>query len=194
MTFLIQRIKRCSWNHIVFNNFYLIFKNIDNYISLSRISEQHSSEQTTHKKASGNCRLQSRYDFGWPGPAMPWSLAGAPNQRWRLGRSQQRKHQIPGTRPAVSDRAPASTALQEKNTTRQKVVKHIFIRRKSTVRMDRHMGRLRDPGPRLCPGGSLNHVCAAFLPDFLWPLILICLGSQSIFCIFQDLPMCVHTS
>ena len=64
--------------------------------------------------------------------------------------------------------------------------------------MDRHVGgfgqRERERVAESHPCGSLSYFYVAFLPDFLSSIILICLGSQSIFGRSQGLPMCAHTS
>ena len=54
--------------------------------------------------------------------------------------------------------------------------------------MDRHLGRLRE----LRPCDSRNCICGAFLPVFLWPVMLICLA-PSPYLVHQD-PADVHTS
>ena len=48
----------------------------------------------------------------------------------------------------------------------------VFIRRKKEyVWIDTQVGSERES----CPRGSLNHLYGAFLPGFLWPIILLCL-------------------
>ena len=49
------------------------------------------------------------------------------------------------------------------------------------------MGRLRESLPR----GSLNHFYGAFLPSFLWPIILICLV-PSLYLVYLRILPCVH--
>ena len=48
-------------------------------------------------------------------------------------------------------------------------------RKKSTINVDRHTGRLKGRVPELCPHGNLNYFYGVFLPGFLWPVIIICL-------------------
>ena len=69
----------------------------------------------------------------------------------------------------------------------------VFIKRKeSTVRVNRHMGRLRGRAPELGPCGGLNRLDRAFLPVFLWPIILICLVHSPYWVYLRILP-CVST-
>ena len=42
-----------------------------------------------------------------------------------------------------------------------------------------------------CPPGSLNHLCGAFLPSFLWPIILLYLGLSPYLVYLRVLP-CVE--
>ena len=69
--------------------------------------------------------------------------------------------------------------------------------------MDRHTGGLRERDAELHPCGSLSYFCKSFLLGFLWPVIFLplylvnhfdLLGSQSILCVSQGPPMCVHPS
>ena len=60
----------------------------------------------------------------------------------------------------------------------------VFIREKSTVYVDRHMGVLRE----LYPSVSLNHFYGAFLLGFLWSVTLLCLV-LSVLGISQGPPM-----
>ena len=74
-------------------------------------------------------------------------------------------------------------------------MKQMFIKRKkSTVRMDRHTGRLRGRVPESHPCGNLNYFYGAFLLVVLWPVFFDLPGSQSISGISQDLSMYVHAS
>ena len=69
----------------------------------------------------------------------------------------------------------------------------VFIKRKeSTVRVNRHMGRLRGRVPELGPCGGLNRLDRAFLPVFLWPIILICLVHSPYLVHHRTLP-CLRT-
>ena len=65
----------------------------------------------------------------------------------------------------------------------------VFCRRKkkSTIHVDTYMGRLRG---RVC--GSLNSFYGAFLPDHLWPIILICLVQGS-YLVYLRILSCVRT-
>ena len=55
------------------------------------------------------------------------------------------------------------------------------------VCVDRHTGRLWD----LCPRGGLNCLHGAFLPGFLWPIILICLV-LSLYLVYFRVLLWVH--
>ena len=48
-----------------------------------------------------------------------------------------------------------------------------------------------DSERELCPCGSLNHLHGAFLPGFLWPIILLCLV-LSLFLIYLRVLPCVR--
>ena len=69
--------------------------------------------------------------------------------------------------------------------------------------MDRHTGGLRERDAESHPCGTLSYFCGLFLLGFLWPVIFLPFylvnhfdlsGSQSIFSVSQDPPMCVHPS
>ena len=72
----------------------------------------------------------------------------------------------------------------------------MFIKRKkSTVRVDRHTGRLRGRVPELHLCGNLNYFYGAFLLVFLWPIILICLVHSPYQVYLRILPcVCMHLS
>ena len=53
------------------------------------------------------------------------------------------------------------------------------------------MGGLWDRITELQPHGSLNYFYGAFLPGFLWPIILLCLILNPYLVYFRVLP-CVH--
>ena len=69
-----------------------------------------------------------------------------------------------------------------------KQIKCLLGEKKSRVRVDIHMGGLRESHPR----GSLNHLYEAFLLGFLWPIILICLV-QSLYLVYFRILSCVCT-
>ena len=52
------------------------------------------------------------------------------------------------------------------------------------------LGGLRERESRPC--GGLNHLCVAFLPGFLWPVILLCLVLSPYLVYLRVLP-CVRT-
>ena len=68
----------------------------------------------------------------------------------------------------------------------------MFIRRKKEYSsVDRHTGILREV--ESCFHGSLNHLYRAFLPGFLWPIILICLVQSPYLVYLRMLPcVCTH--
>ena len=100
-------------------------------------------------------------DLGWPWPAPAWNLAG----------SQQWKQQVLATRQVALQKiiytkresSEASKALEGKR------LQYLWIDYGQTVH--EHTLRL----PELHLHSSLNHLYGAFLPGFLWPIILICL-------------------
>ena len=98
----------------------------------------------------------------------------------------------------VSDKGPGPSTLQKRFSTKTESseASEVFIKRKkSTVCVDRHMGRLRGTLPDLLSCTlSLKYFYGAFLPVSFWPIILILPGLQSIFGISWDSPMCVHAS
>ena len=53
--------------------------------------------------------------------------------------------------------------------------------------MERHTGGLRQLHPR----GSFNHLCGAFLPGFLWPIILLYLV-LSLYLVYLGILPSVH--
>ena len=79
----------------------------------------------------------------------------------------------------VSDKGPGPSTLQKRISTKTENSEEseVFIRKKSTVHMDRHFGRLRGRVPELCLPGSLSYLYGALLPVLLWPFYLP--GSQS---------------
>ena len=96
----------------------------------------------------------------------------------------------------VSDKGPGLQLCRKEFPQRGKVVKQVKCllgEKKSTVHVDRHMGRLREKIPVLCPCGSLNHLYGAFLPVFLCLIIMIGLVQFHIW-FFQDPSMCADAS
>ena len=73
-------------------------------------------------------------------------------------------------------------------------MKQVFIRRKkSTVRVDRQMGRLRGKVSEFHPHSGLNFIYGAFLPGFLWPIILICLVHSPYLVYLRIIPcVCIY--
>ena len=93
--------------------------------------------------------------------------------------SRQWEPRIVATRPAASD-IPWPYGFAEKEfPQRRKVVKQgkylLGEKEARYVRIDTQAGSERESRPR----GRLNHLYGAFLPGFLWPLILICLVLSS---------------
>ena len=98
-------------------------------------------------------------------------LASQPEMGW----ATVEKHQILATRQWSVTRTLVLQFCRKDFPQIWKVVKQIFIPNKSTVHVEKHMGGLRGIVPELLPRGSLNHLCGALPPDFLWPIIFICL-------------------
>ena len=111
---------------------------------------------------------------------------------WFLARDPVRlqlwEHQILATRLVVSDK---NLALQicRKFLQRRKVVKqikHLWKGKKSTVHVDRHMDRLKE-------SHSLMVTWITYMGHFFWVSVDLS-GSEFIFGVSQDPPICVHAS
>ena len=106
---------------------------------------------------------------------LEWGLGSQPGTEvvwWRW------KHQVLATRPVVNDKGAGPWTLQKRISAKKESseARKVFIRRKkSTVRVDRQMGRLRGKVSEFHPHSGLNYFYGAFLPRFLWRIILICL-------------------
>ena len=134
-------------------------------------------------------------DLQWPRPSVAWSGAWVPSWRLRLGHGNESTRSQP-LDPVVSDKGPGLQLCRKEFPQRGKVVKQVKCllgEKKSTVHVDRHMGRLREKIPVLCPCGSLNHLYGAFLPVFLCLIIMIGLVQFHIW-FFQDPSMCADAS
>ena len=102
--------------------------------------------------------ITSGFDLQWLGAGL-----GFPAKDW--AGSQWWKHQILGTRPVVSDKGPGFQLCRKEFPQRQNVVKQIFTKRKkSTVSMDRHKGRLRERVPESFPFSGLSYFYGIFFP------------------------------
>ena len=115
-------------------------------------------------------------DFRWPPSACSGLEQGLGSQPENGPRSQRWKRQILATRPVDSDQGPGPSPLQKRIPTKveSSETSKVFIKRKtSTVRVDRHLGRLRVP--ELHPRGSLNYFYGVFLMGFPLTNHLICL-------------------
>ena len=77
---------------------------------------------------------------------------------------------------------------------RQKVVKQVKYLLKgktSTARVHGRMGGFRERVAELCSHGSWHYFYGAFLPVFLWPIILICLVHDP-YLVSLRIPPCVR--
>ena len=85
---------------------------------------------------------------------------------------------------------------EKKSPQRQTVVKRkVFIcRKKSTVYVDRHMSKLRGKVPESHTCGSLNHLHGHFFQVFFGHDHFDLPGSQTLFGISQDPPICRQAS
>ena len=70
---------------------------------------------------------------------------------------------------------------------------NIYYEEKESSTCGYTQGRTQRESAWSRPHGSLNHFDRAFLLGFLWPITDLP-GSQSIFDISQNLPMCIHAS
>ena len=79
----------------------------------------------------------------------------------------------------VSDKGPGSWTLQKRIPTKTKSseTSKVFIKRenKYSTCAWTHGWIQRETVAELCSHGSWNYFYGAFLPVFLWPIILICL-------------------
>ena len=130
------------------------------------------------------------------GLGLQWLEAwlGFPAKDW--AESQWWKHQILDSRPVVSDKGPGFQLCRKEFPQRQNVVKQVFTKRKkSTVSMDRHKGRLRERIPESFPCSGLSYFYGIFLPGFLWTIILTCRVHSSYLVYLRILPcVCTHLS
>ena len=96
----------------------------------------------------------------------------------------------------VSDKGPGFRLCRKEFPQRQNVVKQVFTKRKkSTVSMDRHKGRLRERIPESFPCSGLSYFYGIFLPSFLWTIILTCRVHSSYLVYLRILPcVCIHLS
>ena len=100
--------------------------------------------------------------------------------------------QILATRPVVSDKA--LRLCREEFPQRQTVVKQVFIKReKSTLLVDKHVSKTQREHLWVAPWGSLNHFYGAFLPGFLWPVMMICWFTVCIYLAYLRILLCVST-
>ena len=128
-----------------------------------------------------------------------WEASACSSLKWGLvfppeteAKPRLWEHQILTARPVVSDEALALWLFRKEFPQRRKTVKQVKCLlgggKKSRVRVDRHIGGLRDRvAPLWC---DLNHFCGAFLPGFLWPIVLLCLVLRS-YLIFLRVLACV---
>ena len=110
--------------------------------------------------------------------------------------SQWWAHQILATSPVVSDKGPALRLCRKESPQRLKVVKQVEYsfrgQRVHHVWTDTWAVSAKDIVTELHHHCSLNYFYKAFLPSFLWPIILICLIHSSYLVYLRILP-CVHT-
>ena len=147
----------------------------------------------THAAIRSGTELQN--DLRWPLRATFWSGGWVPSQRlgWVTGmRAPDPSHQTSG-----QWQGPWPFGFAEKNSPKMESGKtnEVFIKRKkNTVHVDRNIGGLRE---------RVSHWITPFwwIEFLLWgissgfPLANLDLpGSQSIFGIYQDPPIWVHTS
>lgn len=119
-------------------------------------------------------RISYHSDLRWPQPAMTWSGAWVPSWGLKLG-SGGWKYQIVATRPVVSDKRPGLQLRRTEFPQRKRVVRQVKYLRweKSTVCVDRPMGRLRErdsESPSHAPK-AVWIIYGIFLPGFLWTVI-----------------------
>ena len=117
---------------------------------------------------------EDKEDLGlrWAWPATAWSRGWVPSPwlRWVAV--------VKASDPTLDQwsvtRALALQLCRKELPQWRKVVKQVFSkRRKSTVYVERHRGRLRGRVPESHICGSLSYFYGVFLLGFLWPIILI---------------------
>ena len=144
------------------------------------------SVETLLRVISGGLGLQ-QLEAGFRFEARDWSQAAAvraPNPSHQTTRDQW-----PVTRPWPLSCVEINFHKETESSEASKV----FIRRKkSTVHVDGHTGRLRERESR--PRGSLNHFYGPFLPGFLWPIALFCLVLSPELVYLRVLPLCAPIS
>ena len=98
---------------------------------------------------------------------------------------------ILATKPMVNDKALALQLCRQRipTKTESRETRKVFIGRKSTI----YVGKLRETVTKYHPCGRLNHLHGAFLLGFFVRSFDL-LGSESLFCISQDPPMCAQAS
>ena len=143
------------------------------------------SEPRDYKPA----RIAGRLALQWLGAGLGFPARdGAGSWWWKL--------QILATRPGAGDKGPGPSVVQKRIFTKMEsdeTVKYLFGGGKCTVFADRRTGSLRERVSGSCPGGSLNYFYGAFLPVFLWPVILICLVRSPYLVTLRTVPyVCTH--
>jgi len=94
----------------------------------------------------------------------------------------------------VSDKGPGSWTLQKRIPTKTKsgeTGKVLLKGKTSTARVHGRMGGFRERVAELCSHGSWHYFYGAFLPVFLWPIILICLVHNP-YLVRLRIPPCVR--
>ena len=128
-------------------------------------------------------RKDTRTEKEWSLPAVTWSRDLVPGQKFLVG-SRQWESRIIVSRQW---QGPGPFDFAEKEfPQRQKVVKqakYLFGGKEYSI-CRYTMGILRE----LHPFGSLNHLHGAFLPSFLWPIMLPCLVLSHIWYISGSSP------
>ena len=130
-------------------------------------------------------------DLWWPPPAKAWSRAWIPNQR--LGWFVEVRAPGPSIWWSVT-KALALRLCRKEFPQRQKVVKQVryLLGGKEYNKYGETHGQTQRGVPILCTHGSLDCLHGAFLPVFLWPIILVCLVYSPYLVYLRILPcMCM---
>ena len=77
--------------------------------------------------------------------------------------------------------------------TKSSEISKVFIRRKEEYSMCGQTHRQTQKERELSPCGSFSHFYGAFLPDFLWPIIMISLV-QSLYLVYLRVLPCAYAS
>ena len=136
---------------------------------------------------------QDIYDLGWRRPAAAWSRVSVPSQWLRSGHGSESTESRPLDKWSVA-RPWLSGSAEKEFPQRRKVVKqvkYLLREKRSTVRVGRHTGRLKE---RAVPSQQFQSLIWGSSSVFPLSNHFALPGSGSTFGVSQDLPMCARAS